>query len=145
MTGWLIRAATAQDAAGVRRCIDAAYAGYRDQGIDLPDVSGGIEAEIADHLVFVASEGPQIIAGMVLELGDGYLQLANVAVHPDYGGKGIGKAMLARAQAETIAAGLSLLKLATHVEMPRNIALYQRLGWIETGREGVKVLMEKQL
>ena len=145
MAAWSIRAATAQDAAGLRACIDAAYASYRGQGIALPDVSSGIAADIADHLVFVVSEGPKIIAGIVLVAVDGHMQMANVAVHPDHGGKGIGKALIARAEAEAITAGQTVLRLATHIAMPENISLYQRLGWVEVGREGNKVLMEKRL
>lgn len=43
------------------------------------------------------------------------------------------------------AAGLHELRLATHVKMPQNVAIYGRLGWIETGRDDRKVMMVKRL
>lgn len=72
-------------------CIDAAYAKYVERISDLPDVSDGCAQDIADNQVWVAAQSDEIIAGLVLVAGDGFMKLANVAVHPDHGGKGLGR------------------------------------------------------
>jgi len=43
----LPRLARAEEAPAIARLIDAAYHPYRDQGITLPDVSGGVSDSIA--------------------------------------------------------------------------------------------------
>jgi len=66
-------------------------------------------------------------------------------VHPDFAGQGLGRVLMDKAEAEARALGLAELRLATHVGLPENVALYAHLGWQENGREGNKVLMRKTL
>ena len=84
MDDWTIRRAHAGDAEGLGRCFDAAYAPYAEVIDDLPPMSDGCAEEIAKHLVWVAEAGDAIVGGLVLVPADGFVQLANVAVHPDY-------------------------------------------------------------
>ena len=136
-----IRPATADDAPGLTACIDAAYAPYVAMGLDLPPVSEGIAADIRDHHVWVAKQSDQIVGGVVLVLGDA-AHLANLAVHPDAGGQGLGQALIATATNAARAAGYDRLYLATHHKMTGTQAFYRRLGWAEAGRDGNKVYFE---
>ncbi len=139
-----VRPATADDAHGLTACIDAAYAPYVAKGLDLPPVSEGIAGDIRDHHVWVATRSDRIVGGVVLVLGDA-AHLANLAVHPDAGGQGVGQALIATATSAARAAGYDKLHLATHVEMTGTQGFYQRLGWVEAGRDGNKVYFEIQL
>ena len=145
MNDWTIRRAESRDADGLARCIDAAYASYVARIDDLPPVSEGCAEEIAQHLVWVAESGGTIIAGLVLVPSEGFMLLANVAVHPDQRGTGLGRRLLRLAESEAVSHGYADLRLTTHAAMPETIGLYARNGWAEIGREGNKVRMRKVL
>ena len=73
----------------------------------------------------------------------------NTAVHPDYQGRGVGRALLDMADAEACSQGYRTLRLYTHETMTENIALYTRRGWVETHRAHqtgpARVFMHKRL
>ena len=48
-----------------------------------------------------------------------------------------------QAEAEAKQRGYQELRLATHVALEDNVALYQHLGWIESGRDETRVYMTK--
>lgn len=105
--------------------------------------------EITHHQVWVAELERQIIGGLVLVAKEGYLLLENIAVHPDHQGRGVGRALLQLADAEALSQGYRELRLYTHETMKENIALYTRIGWVETHREHqsgyARVFMRKRL
>lgn len=140
-----IRPAVADDADALKRCIIDAYATYLDRIDDLPPVAEGIEADIADNKVWVAEIGDQVTGGLVLVQKPGHAVLANLAVAPKHGGKGIAKALIDECERFCRSAGLLELRLSTHVEMPTNVDLYAHLGWRKTGITGNKVHMSKSL
>ena len=145
MTHWHLCRATADDATALAACIDAAYAHYAARISDLPAVSEGIGDEIAAHRVWLCEMDGKIAGGIVLVPQDGHLLLVNVAVHPDFAGKGLGGALMAQADTDCRALGLAEVRLSTHVKLPENVTLYAHLGWEETSRKGNKVNMRKQL
>ena len=139
-----IRKATQSDKEALVKVIDRAYEIYKIELPDLPDVSSGVEDDIAEGNVWVAESGG-IVGGVFLTFDKTDAVLTNIAVDPIHSGEGIGKALIAHAEAECEKRGILTLKLATHVKMPENIALYSHLGWVETGCDGNKVFMSKQL
>ncbi len=145
MSKSLIRLANPSDAGGLAACIDAAYARYGEHIADLPAVSAGIGEDIADNQVWVMQEAGSVVAGLVLVAQPDHLKLANLAVHPAHGGKGIGRQLIALAEQEAVRQGYREMRLVTHVSMPENVALYSHLGWEETARTGNSVLMRKRL
>lgn len=140
-----IRRAELRDADGLGRCLDAAYAHYRNRIADLPSMSESCAEEIAEHLVWVAEDGDRIVGGLVLMSGDGFMRLANVAVHPDLRGQGLGRRLLTLAETEAWDRGFAELRLTTHADMPETVQLYARNGWLQTGRDGNKIRMRKAL
>lgn len=145
MARWNIRPATARDAPALADCIDAAYAPYRDRIKDLPAVSEGIAETIGTDPVFIAELDRSVVGGVILQVQDDCAILTNVAVDPEFAGMGIGRGLIEHAVAEARQSKKRELRLSTHVDMPRNVRLYEHLGWVETGRSGNKVHMTKTL
>ncbi len=145
MGGWTLRRADQQDAEDLAACFDAAYAGYVARIADLPPVSADCAGEIARFQVWVAELADSVVGGLVLVPEADFLRLANVAVHPDHAGAGLGRAFMTLAEAEALAQGYGELRLTTHVDMPANVRLYQHLGWAQTGRQGSKIAMAKRI
>ena len=69
----------------------------------------------------------------VLEERPDYLLVYSIAVRPAEQGKGHGRALLDFADQRAIALGLAVIRLYTNVRMEKNIALYRRHGYAETG------------
>lgn len=141
----VIRPAQATDANALTACIDAAYAQYAERISDMPSVSDGCAEDIANNQVWVAVQSDKVIAGLVLVAGDGFLKLANLAVHPDHGGKGLGRKLIELSEREAKRQGCAEMRLNTHVDMPENVRLYEHLGWAEVSRSGNTVSMKKYL
>jgi ATP diphosphatase len=85
---------------------------------------------------------PRIAAGEVWLLGDDgvlvlerhpdHAMIYSVAVRPAAHGRGLGRTLLDAA--ERLAAGLPELRLYTNALMTRNLLIYARRGFVETGR-----------
>lgn len=138
-----IRAAERTDADAIRKVINAAYAVWSVTLPDLPDVAGGVDEDIAAGRVWVAAEREAIIGCLIGGVIPGRWHLANIAVAPDHGGRGVGQALLAFAVEEAARSGVDEVALATHRKMPGSIALYKRLGWDVSGEDGNKIMMRR--
>jgi len=145
MSKWQIRPAKVRDSCALSECIDAAYSIYASRITDLPAVSNGISNDIENHRVWVAEVNQNIVGGIILIPHDEFLLLANIAVHPESSGLGLGRALIELAEAECLELGLHELRLSTHVEIPENVRFYTYLGWQETDRFGNKIQMRKIL
>jgi ribosomal protein S18 acetylase RimI-like enzyme len=131
----MIRPATAGDRAAVEAIVGAAYAVYiprlgKPPGPMLDDYAGLIAAGV----VSVIDEHDGIAALIVLIPKPDHLLLDNIAVRPDRQGRGLGRILIEFAEHEAERRGYRELRLYTHQTMVENIALYTRLGFVETGR-----------
>lgn len=140
-----LRRAEPTDAAEIVACIDAAYAPWFAAGLQLPDVSGGVEQDLRENLVWVIEREGRIAGCLIAVAGDKAWHLANVAVHPDFAGQGLGKRLIAVCVDAAQKMGAEHLLLATHAEMPANVALYSRLGWVITDQTETRIRMSRQL
>ena len=132
----MIRAATLQDTATVEAIVGEAYAVYIDRigkppGPMLDDYAALIAAVAVN--VLEAADGA-IAAIIVLLPKPDHLLLDNIAVRRASQGQGLGRRLIAFAEAEARRLGYLELRLYTHEKMSENIALYTRLGFVETGR-----------
>jgi ribosomal protein S18 acetylase RimI-like enzyme len=135
------------DAVNLGALMAAAYAPYVARlGSTLP-VGGDYADEIARYPVWIAEQDGRMVGALVLQPQRDHMQLANVAVLPDQQGRGIGRALLQKAEAEARAGGYQDMRLFTHAGMPDNIALYERHGWIRLCSEpgSLRVAMIKWL
>jgi GNAT superfamily N-acetyltransferase len=130
-----IRPARAGDVAAIGAIVDAAYAVYiprmgKKPGPMLDDYA----ARVAEGVVWVAEQDGKVAGVVVLLPEDEHLLLDNVAVAPEAHGKGVGRALVAFAEAEARRRGHAEIRLYTHEKMTENIAMYPRLGYEETHR-----------
>ena len=104
---------------------------------------------IANGQVWVLDRADGIAGVLVLEdTPDGFL-LDNIAVAPDQQGKGHGRILLEFAEARAVHRGWHEIRLYTNALMMENIALYRKIGYVETARVTEKgfdrVYMTKRL
>ena len=131
-----IRAATADDVSAITQIVDQAYRHYiarigKPPGPMLDDYA----ALIADGAVSVFEDADGTIAAIIVLLPKlDHLLLDNIAVRPDRQGHRLGRQLIAFAEGEARRLGHGELRLYTHEKMTENIAIYTRLGFIETGR-----------
>lgn len=62
-----------------------------------------------------------------------FLTVYSIAVSPPYQSRGLGKVLLAHAESCTAAKRLREIRLYTNKRLLRNIALYERYGFIRKG------------
>jgi GNAT superfamily N-acetyltransferase len=131
----MIRRARREDQAAVEAIVRAAYSVYLDR-MDQPPgpMLDDYAALIAAGSVSVVDDENGIGAFLVLLPQTGYLLLDNIAVRPDRQGTGLGRRLIAFAEDTARRLGFSEIRLYTHEKMVENIALYTRLGFVETGR-----------
>ena len=146
----VIRLAHSADVTAVRELVDAAYRIYvprigKQPGPMLDDY----RKRIADGQVWVLDDVSGIVGVLVLEeRPDGFL-LDNIAVAPVRQGNGHGRALLEFAEKQATRRGWSEIRLFTNAMMTENIAMYTRIGYVETARVTEKgfdrVYMTKRL
>ncbi|GHB33633.1 hypothetical protein GCM10007094_23010 [Pseudovibrio japonicus] len=140
-----IRKAQLADADAIAVCIEAAYAHYAKILSDLPPVSEGCADEIGKDRVWVAVDNNEILGCLFLVPQAVEMKLANLAVHPDHQGKGLGRELITFAQNEARKQGFHAMTLNTHAAMPKNLQLYTRLEWEEVSRKANTISMRKIL
>lgn len=132
----MIRRAQPTDRAAVEQMVRDAYSMYVERiGKPPGPMLDDYAALIADGTVSVLEDGDgMIVAIIVLLPKPDHLLLDNIAVRPDGQGRGLGRQLVAFAEAAARRLGHAELRLYTHQKMTENIALYARLGFVETGR-----------
>jgi ribosomal protein S18 acetylase RimI-like enzyme len=145
-----IRAATAADVSAITEIVDQAYRHYiARMGKPPGPMFDDYAARVLEGVVWVLEEGAAIAGIIVLLPMADYLLLDNVAVSPSRQGLGLGRQMLAFAEAEALRCGYREIRLYTHQTMLENQRLYASIGYEETGRGTEagydRVFMRKQL
>jgi ribosomal protein S18 acetylase RimI-like enzyme len=84
--------------------------------------------------VHVLEDAGEIVGLVVLLPEQQAMLLDNVAVAPRAQGRGFGVKLIAFAEESARAAGFAVIRLYTQDIMTENLALYSRLGFVETHR-----------
>jgi ribosomal protein S18 acetylase RimI-like enzyme len=130
-----LRPAAIEDVAGIEALVRAAYSIYLPRiGKPPGPMLDDYRAVVADGRVTVADDTGRLAGLIVLLPQPDHLLLDNVAVAPEGQGRGLGRRLIAFAEAEARRLGRHEIRLYTHLTMTENIALYRRLGFVETHR-----------
>jgi GNAT superfamily N-acetyltransferase len=130
--------------AQLRDVVQRAYGHYVERiGMRPIPMDADYAALAGSGFVSVADDDGAVAGLIVLVPDRDHLLVENVAVEPARQGQGVGRALLAFAEARAAELGVGELRLYTHVKMTENQALYAHLGYHEVerrrehGREGV--------
>ncbi len=134
----------------IEAIVNAAYAPYvlRIGRKPAPMLDNYLALIEARRVHLLEEEG--VVRGLVVLIPekDGML-LDNVAVSPEAQGKGFGRMLLEFAEQVALDAGSASIRLYTNEAMTENIALYSRIGYVETHRaveKGLRrIYMSKRL
>jgi ribosomal protein S18 acetylase RimI-like enzyme len=130
-----MRAATTADVVVIEQIVGQAYRHYTSRIGKLPGpMLDDYDARVAEGVVWVIEEGSTIAGIIVLLPRPEYLLLDNIAVAPARQGLGLGRRLLAFAEAEAVRRGYREIRLYTHQTMTDNQRLYAAIGYEETGR-----------
>lgn len=149
--GVSLRPARASDAAVITQIAQEAYAPYVERmgGQRPAPMDLDYDALVRDAETWVAESGSEVVGFLVLIAEDGGMVLEGVAVRPSRQGHGAGRALLTLAEERARAAGYDQVSLYTNEAMVENQALYERIGYVETGRSTshgfARVFYEKAL
>ena len=133
-----LRPATAADAEAVARLVDDAYGHWVERIGMVPGPMTEDYAEvIAKRQVMVAEDDERIVGVVVFGAADEGFAILNVAVHPSFQGKGLGRTLIEHAELAAVRAGFDSVYLYTHEKATENIALYARVGYVEYERRSM--------
>jgi len=145
-----LRRAEAADAAAVRALTRAAYAKWVPViGREPKPMTANYQTAVRLNRIDLAYDDSEL-AGLIetIDRSD-HLLIENVAVAPERHGQGIGRTLMAHAEAIARAAGYRDVRLYTNQRFEANVQLYLRLGYAidreETSELGVTVYMGKWL
>ena len=131
-----IRRASPADAGTISRITDAAYAKYVPlMGRKPQPMEIDYHQVLAEHPVWILWLDDRPAGVLVLMREPEAMLIYSVAIDPAYQKRGLGRRLLAWAEQEARHAGYAQIRLYTNALMEANIALYTRLGYIETSRE----------
>ena len=144
---WQIKEATLEDAKGLGKCMESAYAPFQERmgGVRLPPMDVDYSFEIENYPTWVAESEGNILGGLIMIFEKENASIANIAVNPKFQGQGIGSGLMKFAASMAKENNFSELNLTTHVLLKENLSLYRHLGWEEIGRDNTKVFMKKEI
>ena len=132
-----LRPATGTDAVALGRLARAAYARHVAAiGREPVPMAADWGALLARQEIWIL-DGPagEAAASLALEVEDDHVMIFSVAVAPTQQRRGIGRALVAFAEARARDLRRPEVRLYTNARMDGNVALYCRLGYAETRRE----------
>jgi ribosomal protein S18 acetylase RimI-like enzyme len=130
-----IRPAGLDDLAAVEAIVQSAYARYVPLiGRKPRPMLDDYRLSIRKGHVHVLSDEGGVCGILVLIPDEDAMLLDNVAIRLDAQGRGHGRTLIAFAERAARERGLRAIRLYTNEAMTENVALYGRLGFVETHR-----------
>lgn len=129
-----IRPATPEDAPGLQQIELLAGECFREVGLD--DVADDeplpietLAAYASGGRAWVAADDGEPCGYVLVDDIDGAAHIAQVSVKPDHQGRGIGRALIDRAERWAADTGRVYVTLTTFTDVPWNRPLYEHLGF----------------
>ena len=124
------------DSASIGDLVRASYSKYVERmGKEPAPMLEDYAAPIGAGEVWVLAEGGEVLGVLVMRPAEDHLFVDNVAVAPGHQGRGLGRKLMAFAEARARRDGLVEIRLYTNEKMHENLAVYARLGFEETERK----------
>jgi len=135
-----MRQATAADAGAIRDLTRQAYAKWVPLiGREPKPMTADYDQAVARHR-FDLLHIDGTLAALIETIREAdHLLVENVAVSPDFQGRGLGRRLMAHAEVLARELGFDEIRLYTNQRFAENIALYRRLGYRIDREEDVKV------
>lgn len=121
----------------VLRLIQSEFA-YMEGRIDPPSSMRDLTEAALAAAPEVWALGEPPVACMVLTPKDNFLYLGKLAVAEGHRGQGLGRRMVAHAEARAAALGLAGVELQTRIELIENQQTFRAMGFVETARTAHK-------
>jgi len=139
-----------EDAAAVRALTRAAYARWVPViGREPKPMGADYDAAVRDHRVDLLHVGSELAALIEMIPESGHLLIENVAVSPEFQGRGLGRMLMAHAERVAASLGYGEIRLYTNRLFAANVELYVKLGYRvdreESWAGGVVVHMAKPI
>lgn len=126
----MIRRAAPIDAAAVRRLTRDAYAQWIAViGREPLPMKADYEKAVREHEIDLLYAGEDLVALIEIIPHADHLFIENIAVAPEYQGKGFGRYLLRHAEAKARSAHITELRLLTNQAFASNVSLYQGVGF----------------
>jgi ribosomal protein S18 acetylase RimI-like enzyme len=143
-----LRLGQADDAAAIRALTLEAYAPWVALiGREPLPMTADYDAAVREHRFDLAYRDGELVGLIETRAESDHLLVVNVAVAPSHQSAGLGRGLMAHAEALARDRGLTMLRLYTNARFERNLAIYRRLGYRvdreETTERGVIVHMAK--
>ncbi|MEJ5080352.1 MULTISPECIES: GNAT family N-acetyltransferase [unclassified Ochrobactrum] len=107
---------------------------YMDGVIDPPSSAHvltveNLQTKAQDELGFAAFLGDRLAGCVFIKEKEDHFYLGKLAVAPAFEGQGIGRSLLEEAENQAVAHGKPELELQTRIELTRNHAVFEKLGF----------------
>lgn len=107
---------------------------YMDGVIDPPSSAHlltveNLQTKARDELGFAAFLGDRLAGCVFIKEKDDHFYLGKLAVAPAFEGQGIGRRLMEEAEQQAVAGGKPELELQTRIELTRNHAVFEKLGF----------------
>lgn len=130
-----IHPAQESDASALQEIVERAYAVYVERiGRRPAPMDDDLAARIRGADVFVAEDDGEIIGLIVLVVAENHVLVETIAIDPGRQGEGVGRALMAHAEAFASERHIAELRLYTNVAMTENLTFYPRIGYREDDR-----------
>lgn len=132
----MIIQAQIDDLAAIKLCAELAFAPYVGViGRKPAPMVADFAKLILEKKVYIKKDGEQNLTGFIVFYPQGdAMHLENIAVMPFAHGKGIGRQLMNYCEERAIALGCYAIELYTNEKMSANLAIYPKLGYLETDR-----------
>ena len=130
-----LRRAGPDDAGSIARLVHRAYSKWIPLiGREPKPMKADYQRAVLDHEVWVLDGERGVIAVLELVPAHDHVLVENVAVEPAVQGRGIGRRLMAYAEAEARSLGVGEVRLFTNERFADDLRFYERLGYEEFDR-----------